>query len=87
MVEDAEARQAALMSLNEAGDGLFKMTDDPRVTRVGQFLRRTALDELPQLLNVLARRDVARRPAPADRRRGPADRGLAPPPPAPHARA
>jgi exopolysaccharide biosynthesis polyprenyl glycosylphosphotransferase len=53
MVQDAEARKASLLALNEAGDGLFKMAGDPRVTRVGRILRKTSLDELPQLLNVL----------------------------------
>ncbi len=53
MVTDAERRQAQLESLNEADGPVFKIKDDPRVTRVGKFLRRTSLDELPQLLNVL----------------------------------
>jgi exopolysaccharide biosynthesis polyprenyl glycosylphosphotransferase len=53
MVADAEAQKDSLRALNEAGDGLFKLTQDPRVTRVGSLLRRTSLDELPQLLNVL----------------------------------
>jgi exopolysaccharide biosynthesis polyprenyl glycosylphosphotransferase len=53
MVADAEDRKADLMALNEAGDGLFKLRNDPRVTRVGRLLRATSLDELPQLLNVL----------------------------------
>jgi exopolysaccharide biosynthesis polyprenyl glycosylphosphotransferase len=53
MVADAEARKEALAHRNEAGGGLFKIEDDPRITRVGGFLRRTSLDELPQLLNVL----------------------------------
>jgi exopolysaccharide biosynthesis polyprenyl glycosylphosphotransferase len=53
MVENAHAQRETLRSLNVAGEGLFKIVDDPRVTRVGALLRRTSLDELPQLLNVL----------------------------------
>ena len=52
MVLDAEARLAALGELNEADGPMFKMAHDPRITRVGGFLRRTSLDELPQLWNV-----------------------------------
>ncbi|TDN41688.1 Undecaprenyl-phosphate galactose phosphotransferase WbaP/exopolysaccharide biosynthesis polyprenyl glycosylphosphotransferase [Curtobacterium flaccumfaciens] len=53
MCTDAEARVAALEQANEGAGPLFKMKADPRVTRVGAVLRRTSLDELPQLWNVL----------------------------------
>ena len=53
MVVDAEARLASLQRDNERLGPLFKMDADPRITRIGRFLRATSLDELPQLLNVL----------------------------------
>ena len=54
MFADAEARKAELAKLNEANDGvMFKIRKDPRITRIGGFLRRTSIDELPQLINVL----------------------------------
>ena len=52
MLDGADSRKAELLELNEA-DGLFKIAEDPRLTRVGQFLRRSCLDELAQLVNVL----------------------------------
>ena len=53
MYVDAERRLAEVMTQNEADGPVFKIRNDPRVTRVGAFLRRTSLDELPQLINVL----------------------------------
>jgi exopolysaccharide biosynthesis polyprenyl glycosylphosphotransferase len=53
MVPDAEARLAQLEHLNEVSGPVFKIKDDPRVTPVGKFLRKTSIDELPQLINVL----------------------------------
>jgi exopolysaccharide biosynthesis polyprenyl glycosylphosphotransferase len=54
MYADAEARKAELAKLNEANDGvMFKIRKDPRITRAGGFLRRSSIDELPQLFNVL----------------------------------
>lgn len=53
MVRDAEQRKAELSTRNEADGPIFKIRHDPRITRVGRFLRRSSLDELPQLWNVL----------------------------------
>ncbi|MFD9357176.1 sugar transferase [Streptomyces sp. NPDC060031] len=54
MVVDADARKSELSAANENDGLMFKMRRDPRVTRVGRLLRRTSMDELPQLFNVLA---------------------------------
>ena len=53
MVPDAEARKRQLMAFNEQDGPAFKIKNDPRVTRLGRFMRRTSIDELPQLWNVL----------------------------------
>ncbi|HYG22159.1 MAG TPA: sugar transferase [Verrucomicrobiae bacterium] len=53
MVVDAETRKSALAHLNEMDGPVFKVKNDPRITKVGKFIRRTSIDELPQLYNVL----------------------------------
>lgn len=53
MYVDAEERLQELMHLNEQSGPVFKIKDDPRITKVGKFIRKTSLDELPQLFNVL----------------------------------
>ncbi|MEP3227369.1 MAG: WecB/TagA/CpsF family glycosyltransferase [Parasphingorhabdus sp.] len=53
MYKDAEARKAQLQQQNERDSVCFKMKKDPRITRIGKLIRRTSLDELPQILNIL----------------------------------
>jgi lipopolysaccharide/colanic/teichoic acid biosynthesis glycosyltransferase len=55
MVVDAEAKLATLEAQNEGAGPLFKLKRDPRITRIGAFIRRYSIDELPQLFNVLNR--------------------------------
>ncbi len=53
MVHNAEELLESLMHLNEVDGPAFKIKDDPRITKVGKFIRRTSIDELPQLINIL----------------------------------
>jgi lipopolysaccharide/colanic/teichoic acid biosynthesis glycosyltransferase len=68
MVADAEARKRQLLPLNEQDGPAFKIKEDPRITRLGRFLRRTSIDELPQLWNVIRGEMslVGPRPLPCD---------------------
>lgn len=53
MIKDAPALHESLLAQNELDGPAFKMKDDPRITRVGKFIRKTSIDELPQLVNII----------------------------------
>ena len=69
MIVDAEKLKKQLEAENEADGPVFKIKDDPRVTRIGKFLRKTGLDELPQLFNILKGEMSLDRPASSFARR------------------
>ena len=74
MVADADSQRDDLRHLSEAPDGLFKIQNDPRLTRFGRYIRATSLDELPQLFQVLTGTMSLVGPAAAASRGGRADR-------------
>ena len=78
MVDGADKLKPDLHAVVDPAMGLFKLPDDPRITRVGRRLRQCSLDELPAAHQRPARRDEPRRPAAARRRRGRADQGAGP---------
>ena len=72
MVTDAEARKRELRKFSEQDGPAFKLTNDPRITRIGKFLRKTSIDELPQLWNIVRGEMsmVGPRPLPVDEANG-----------------
>ena len=61
MITNAEELKSELENKNEMAGPMFKMKDDPRITRIGKFIRKTSIDELPQLVNVNKRRNESSR--------------------------